>query len=34
MNVVLWVVLMIVAGVFAKSFWYVKKEMDKVSKEN
>ena len=29
MNVVLWVVLMIVAGVFAKSFWHVKKEMDK-----
>ena len=34
MNVVLWVVLMIVAGVFAKSFWHVKKEMDKDSKEN
>ena len=33
-NVVLWVVLMIVAGVFAGSFWYVKKEMDKDSKKN
>jgi uncharacterized surface anchored protein len=28
-NVVLWIVLMIVAGVFAGSFWYVKREMDK-----
>ena len=33
-NVILWIVLMIVAGVFAGSFWYVKKEMDKDSKEN
>ena len=27
-NVVLWIVLMAVAGVFAGSFWYVKREMD------
>ena len=28
-NVILWVVLMAVAGVFAGSFWYVKRQMDK-----
>ena len=28
-NVILWIVLMVVAGVFAGSFWYVKREMDK-----
>ena len=33
-NVVLWVVLMIVAGVFAGSFWYVKREMDKDDKKS
>ena len=32
-NVVLWIVLMIVAGVFAGSFWYVKREMDKDNKK-
>ena len=33
-NVVLWVVLMIVAGAFAGSFWYVKREMDKDDKKS
>ena len=33
-NVVLWIVLMIVAGVFAGSFWYVKREMDKDDKKS
>ena len=33
-NVILWIVLMIVAGVFAGSFWYVKREMDKDDKKS
>ena len=28
-NVILWIVLMVVAGVFAGSFWIVKKDLEK-----